>query len=90
MEQGLFSGDPSNKLQVDAAGLKALTPEKLATGLQSRPGNELAGIEGRTDLLIRLSGALREKAEFFGPSARPGGMVGEWLQCIYIYISQLI
>lgn len=57
--------------------MKALTPEKLAAGLQSRSGNELAGIEGRTDLLIRLASALKEKAEFFGPSARPGGMVGE-------------
>ncbi|TQS31736.1 hypothetical protein Golomagni_07973, partial [Golovinomyces magnicellulatus] len=78
--EGLFSGNPNNKFQVDAVGLKALTPEKLAAGLQSKPGNELAGIEGRTDLLIRLASALNDKSEFFGSDARPGGMVDYLLQ----------
>ncbi|PHH65644.1 hypothetical protein CDD81_1730 [Ophiocordyceps australis] len=76
---GLFSGDPSNKLQVDKVGLKALTVEKLAAGLQSRPGNELAGLEGRTELLIRLADALDENKEFFGSNGRPGNMTDHLL-----------
>ena len=49
----------------------------MAKGLQSRPGNEIAGLEGRTQLLIRLAGALDEKKEFFGEDGRPGNMLGK-------------
>ena len=73
--QGLFSGNPGNKAQVDKDGLQSLTVEKLAAGLQSRPGNEMAGLEGRTELLIRLAGALEEKPDYFGDGGRPGNMV---------------
>ncbi|KAI1421935.1 hypothetical protein F5Y12DRAFT_663625 [Xylaria sp. FL1777] len=72
---GLFSSDPSNKYQVDRDGLRKLTTELLAKGLQSRPGNEVAGLEGRSQLLIRLGDALAEKKEFFGESGRPGNMI---------------
>jgi len=74
--QGLFSGDASNKHQVDSDGLAALTVEKLATGLQSKPGSALAGLEGRTDLLLRLSKALQDNTEYFGSTGRPGNMIG--------------
>lgn len=74
--QGMFSANKSNKFQVDKAALRTLTTEQLAAGLQSRPGNEMNGIEGRTQLLIRLADALDEKTEFFG-DGRPGNMVGE-------------
>jgi hypothetical protein len=50
--------------------------EKLAQGLQSGPGNEMAGIEGRAQLLIRLGRALENK-EFFGEDGRPGNMLGK-------------
>lgn len=76
--QGAFSGNPSNKMQVDTLGLQALTPERLEAGLQSRPGNEMAGLDGRTELLLRLADALSEKKEFFGEDGRPGNMVGKW------------
>ena len=36
----------------------------------------MTGLEGRTQLLIRLADALEEKAEFFGTDGRPGNMVG--------------
>jgi hypothetical protein len=52
--------------------------EKLAQGLQSGPGNEMAGIEGRAQLLIRLGRALENK-EFFGEDGRPGNMLGKAL-----------
>lgn len=74
--QGLFSGNPKNRAQVDKVGLQNLTHEKLAAGLQSRPGNEMAGMEGRTDLLLRLADALSEKSDYFGEDGRPGNMVG--------------
>ncbi|KAM0271118.1 hypothetical protein ACHAQH_009205 [Verticillium albo-atrum] len=75
-KSGMFSSDKSNKYQVDTDGLLTLTPEKLAAGLQSKPGNEMAGVQGRTQLLIRLADALEKKPEFFGGDGRPGRMVG--------------
>ncbi|KAI1432277.1 DUF1688-domain-containing protein [Xylaria sp. CBS 124048] len=72
---GLFSGNPSNKYQVDKDGLQNLTVEQLARGLQAQPGNEVAGLEGRAQLLIRLGDALASKPEFFGASGRPGNMI---------------
>jgi len=74
-KQGLFSGNKNNKYQVDKGGLQHLTVEKLAQGLQSQPGNEMAGIEGRAQLLLRLGNALAEKQEFFGEDGRPGNML---------------
>ena len=74
----MFSGDRSNKYQVDKEGLQQLTVEKLALGLQSQPGNEMAGIEGRAQLLIRLGKTLAEKREFFGEDGRPGNMLGRF------------
>lgn len=74
-KQGLFSGNKNNKYQVDKEGLQQLTVEKLAQGLQSQPGNEMAGIEGRAQLLLRLGNALNEKTEFFGEDGRPGNML---------------
>ncbi|KAI1127869.1 hypothetical protein F5Y10DRAFT_241939 [Nemania abortiva] len=74
-KSGIFSGNPSNKYQVDKDGLRKLTVEQLIKGLQSRPGNEVAGLEGRAQLLIRLGDALAEKTEFFGETGRPGNMI---------------
>ncbi|OTB00158.1 hypothetical protein M426DRAFT_242930 [Hypoxylon sp. CI-4A] len=72
---GLFSGNPGNKFQVDKEGLRKLTVDQLAKGMQSRPGNEVAGLEGRAQLLIRLSDALASKTDFFGDDGRPGNIV---------------
>ena len=79
--QGVFSGNPNNKFQVDKIGLAQLTPEKVAQGLQSRPGNLMAGVPGRADLLVRLSKALDEKKEYFGEDGRPGNMIGKTFSC---------
>ncbi|KAK3374195.1 hypothetical protein B0T24DRAFT_649840 [Lasiosphaeria ovina] len=72
---GLFSSDKTNKNQVDKMGLQSLTVEQLAQGLQSKPGNEMAGLEGRAQLLIRLGKTLEEKTEYFGSDGRPGSML---------------
>ncbi|KIH91094.1 hypothetical protein SPBR_01603 [Sporothrix brasiliensis 5110] len=73
---GLFSSMPSaNKTQVDMDGLRSLTVDDLAKGLQSRPGNTVAGLEGRASLLIRLGDALAANPDVFGMDGRPGNMV---------------
>lgn len=75
-KEGLFSGMPAvNKLQVDMNGLRALTVGDLAKGLQSGPGNTVAGLEGRASLLIRLGHTLAANPEVFGKDGRPGNMV---------------
>lgn len=80
---GMFSSHSTNPYQVDADGLRSLTVEKLAEGLQHREGNKLAGLEGRTGLLIRLADAL-DNVEIFGADKRPGNMLGKNL----VYISE--
>lgn len=71
---GLFSGNPEQPFQVDSTGLKALTTEKMAKGLQVTADNPIDGLEGRTSLLIRLGDALQNE-EIFGTDARPGNML---------------
>lgn len=72
---GLFSSDPTEPCQVDGAGLKKVTVEALARGMQHSEQNPLAGLEGRAGLLQRLSEALNDQ-ELFGVDARPGNMLG--------------
>ncbi|WP_197383179.1 URC4/urg3 family protein [Mycolicibacterium mengxianglii] len=71
---GLFSSDPDNPLQADAAGLGALDAERLAEAFQVCPTNDLVGLDGRVQLLRRLSTALTDRGEIFGSPARPGGL----------------
>lgn len=74
-KSGLFSGDLKNPHQVDGHGLKNLTVEIIAEGLQVSPDNPIEGLEGRTRLLMQLGDAM-ENAEFFGVNGRPGNMLG--------------
>jgi hypothetical protein len=74
-KDGLFSSNSSQPHQVDAEGLKNLTVEKMAAGLQVTEQNPIAGLEGRTGLLIRLADALYNQ-QLFGADARPGNMLG--------------
>ncbi|OOF94803.1 hypothetical protein ASPCADRAFT_208463 [Aspergillus carbonarius ITEM 5010] len=73
-KSGLFSSDPTEPCQVDGAGLKKISVDVLAKGMQHSESNPLAGIEGRAGLLIRLSEALNNQ-DFFGVDARPGNML---------------
>lgn len=86
-KSGLFSSDPTEPCQVDGAGLKKITPQVLAKGMQHSDKNPLAGIDGRAGLLSRLSDALNNQ-ELFGVDARPGNMLGKIY--IYIYLSLLL
>lgn len=74
-KEGLFSSNPSNKEQVDGPGLKNLTVERLARGLQISTSNPIDGLEGRAGLLIKLADALTNQ-QYFGNDARPGAMIG--------------
>lgn len=75
-KSGLFSSDPTEPCQVDGAGLKKITTDVLAKGMQHSEQNPLAGIHGRAGLLVQLSEALNNQ-DFFGVDARPGNMLGE-------------
>ena len=75
---GMFSSDSSQPYQVDAEGLKRLTVEAMGKALQVSEHNPINGLEGRANLLIRLSGALGNR-EFFGANARPGNMLGKFV-----------
>ena len=75
---GYFSSEDLEPCQVDSVGLKRLTVQQLAKGLQVTESNPIAGLEGRAGLLSRLGDALRNSA-LFGRDGRPGHMLGEYL-----------
>jgi hypothetical protein len=72
---GTFSSNSSQPYQVDGDGLRSLTVQTMAAGLQVSESNPLAGLEGRTGLLVRLAEALNNQ-QLFGADARPGNMLG--------------
>jgi Protein of unknown function (DUF1688) len=51
---GMFSSDPTRPCQADAAGLQAITTDRLAAVFQVSADNPLVGLEGRAALLRRL------------------------------------
>ena len=71
---GVFSGDRSRPLQVDAEGLRTLTVDDLAAMFQVTTGNPLVGLEGRVALLRRLGDVLAAQPALFGASGRPGAL----------------
>ena len=75
---GAFSSDATQPCQVDATGLKRLTLQQLAKGLQVTETNFITGLDGRLGLLTRLAGALNNSPELFGVDARPGNMLGQY------------
>jgi len=73
---GYFSSDSLELCQVDSVGLKRLSVQQLAKGLQVSEANPINGLEGRAGLLSRLADALKNTA-LFGREGRPGHMLGE-------------
>ncbi len=71
---GLFSSQPDQPWRADAAGLQALTVDRLATAFQVSGTNPLVGLEGRVQLLRRLGQAVQGPSPLF-PGERPGGLV---------------
>lgn len=70
------SSETTELCKVDSAGLKKLDVATMARGLQVTENNPLDGLEGRTNLLLRLGDALQNQ-EVFGLEARPGNMLGK-------------
>lgn len=72
---GLFSSDRNHPLQADAAGLRGLSTDHLASAFQVSPANPLVGLEGRAVLLRRLGEVMQEQPEVFGHEVqRPAGI----------------
>ena len=71
---GLFSSDPDQPLQADAAGLRALVTDRLGDAFQVSSANPLVGLAGRATLLRRLGEAMSEQPGVFGEAGRPGGI----------------
>lgn len=63
---GLFSSIAADPMRVDAAGLLAVTTEKLAGAFQVSADNPLEGLDGRAELLRRLGQALKDDPKSFG------------------------
>lgn len=77
-QNGFFSSDPSNPHQVDPVALKSLKVEQLAEMMQSRTGNQIVGLEGRTLLLNKLGNLLSTSSDFFPTQnqlSRPGNLI---------------
>lgn len=72
---GYFSSDTQEPSQVDSLGLKRLSLQQLAKGLQVTEHNPISGLEGRAGLISRLGDALKNPA-LFGAEGRPGHMLG--------------
>ena len=73
---GYFSSEELEPCQVDGPGLKRLSLQQLARGLQVSETNPIAGLEGRAGLLSRLGDVLKDST-LFGRDGRPGHMLGE-------------
>lgn len=72
---GCFSSSDSEPCRVDSKGLRKLSVQQLARGLQVTETNPILGLEGRAGLMVRLGDALRNTA-LFGNAGRPGHMLG--------------
>jgi hypothetical protein len=79
MQAGLFSADPGNPWRADAAGLTAMTEERLGRVFQHGPDNPLSGLDGRALLLRRLGEVIAAAPELFGEPARLGRLHDYWL-----------
>jgi len=69
---GTLSSDAGHPWQADAAGLAALSADKLAQAFQVGADNPLVGLEGRATLLRRLGQVL--DAPLFSGLGRVGGL----------------
>jgi hypothetical protein len=73
-DAGVFSSDRAQPLRVDAAGLAALDPARLAAAFQHGADNALVGFDGRVELLHALGAAIAAAPQRFA-GGRPGGLL---------------
>lgn len=76
--QGMFSSDPMVPYRADSIALTQMTPEKIATGFQVSDSNPLAGLIGRTELMVRLGKTL-ENTKYFGNDLHRPGFLFDYL-----------
>ncbi|WAQ84663.1 hypothetical protein PtA15_5A236 [Puccinia triticina] len=79
-KQGIFSSDPKHPHQVDPTALSSLTPSKVAEFMQSKSGNQMVGLEGRSNLLQKLGCLLSSGSKYFpaqepNSQSRPGNLI---------------
>ncbi|POW19026.1 hypothetical protein PSHT_05129 [Puccinia striiformis] len=84
-KRGIFSFDPQQRPhQVDPIGLKSITPTKVAEFMQSKDGNRMVGLDGRSNLLQRLGHLLSSGSKYFpvhdpqnntNDNSRPGNLI---------------
>lgn len=79
-KHGVFSSDLHQPHQVDPVALGSLTTEKVAEFMQSKPGNQMVGLEGRSNLLKRLGSLLSTRSKYFptqdpSQNPRPGNLI---------------
>ncbi len=79
-QAGLFSSSADNKLIADAAGLQAVTRERLAAAFQVTQDNPLDGLDGRAALMRALGDALSAKPEFFSSETPRIGGLYDWIK----------
>jgi hypothetical protein len=60
--------------------------DTLSTGFQASEGNPLLGVSARGAILHRLGESLLNLPEIFGPSGRPGLLVGKGHICQLILL----
>jgi Protein of unknown function (DUF1688) len=77
---GVFSSDPTQPLQADAAALKSIDAARLAQCFQVDAGNSLIGLDHRAALLRRLGQALEARPDLFGSNGRPGHLADHQAQ----------
>jgi len=73
---GFFAGDGVTQ-HVDAAGLRTVSEQGLAAGLQASDANAIVGLAGRAELMRNLADALEANEGIFGgeTGARPGHLL---------------
>ncbi|MBW0465650.1 hypothetical protein O181_005365 [Austropuccinia psidii MF-1] len=79
-KRGIFSSDPQNPHQVTPQALLSLTTSTVADFMQSKPGNQIIGLEGRSALLQNLGRLLESNSCFFPcqpthRQPRPGNLI---------------
>jgi hypothetical protein len=56
--------------------LRNISVDTLSRGLQVTESNPMVGVPARTDIIRKLGESLLNVADVFGPSGRPGNLVG--------------
>jgi hypothetical protein len=74
-KDGALSADPRDPHKVNATELISFTKDKLIDAFQISQKNQLAGTDGRLQLLQNLGEALSSNKELFGEDGRPGNLI---------------